>query len=308
MVVVGPVTFAAATLSGLVLGSLFALMAMGLSLIYSTVRVLNFSHGAFFMAGAFIVWWLNTPYSDTYGTTTLVSSLNVPLWVALVPAVIAIFGLGVATQRGIIRPLVRKPGSLLTTLTATLALAYILESIATLIFGGYRQQFSAEIAVGSLRYGGLTITYAELVQFGVAVGVLVILHQFLKRARFGIGMRAVAQDMDAAHLCSINTNTVYLLTFGLGAALAAVAGFLLTNTVFIAPSSGWEPLTIAFIIVVFGGIGSVGGTIVASYIISVVQQYVAIFLDPHWGLVFAFILMLIALIIRPRGLFGFKET
>ncbi len=305
---VGPLTFAAATLSGIILGSLYALMAMGLSLIYSTVRVLNFSHGAFFMAGAFIVWWLNTPYSAIYGATTAVSGLNVPLWVALVPSVIAIAGLGVATQRGLIRPLIRKPGSLLTTLTATLALAYILESIATLIFGGYREQFSAEIAEGGFRFGGLGLSNAQLVQFAFAVIVLVVLHLFLKKTRFGIGMRAVAQDMDAAHLCSINTNTVYMLTFGLGAALAAVAGFLLTNTLFIAPSSGWEPLSIAFIIVVFGGIGSVGGTIIAAYIISVAQQYVIIFLDPNWGLVFAFVMMILVLAIRPRGLFGFKET
>lgn len=305
---VGSLTFAAATLSGIILGSLYALMAMGLSLIYSTVRVLNFSHGALFMAGAFIVWWLNTPYSATYGATTAVSGLNVPLWVALVPAVIAIAGLGVATQRGVIGPLIRKPGSLLTTLTATLAIAYILESIATLIFGGYREQFSAEIAEGNLRFAGLILANTELVQFVVAVAVLVVLHLFLKKTRFGIGMRAVAQDMDAAHLCSINTNTVYMLTFGLGAALAAVAGFLLTNTLFIAPSSGWEPLSIAFIIVVFGGIGSVGGTIIAAYIVSIAQQYVTIFLDPNWGLIFTFVMMILVLIIRPRGLFGFKET
>src|SRR5262245_11496881 len=131
------VSFEAGLLSGVILGSLYALMAMGLSLIYSTIRVLNFAHGAFFMAGAFIVWWLNTPYSATYGAVTVTSGLQVPLWIALVPAVAAIFLLGVATQRGLIRPLIKRPGSFMTTLVATLALAYILESIATLIFGGY---------------------------------------------------------------------------------------------------------------------------------------------------------------------------
>ncbi len=301
------VSLEAGLLSGVILGSLYALMAMGLSLIYATVRVLNFAHGAFFMAGAFIIWWLNTPYSATYGAVTVTSGLQIPLWIAVIPAVVAIFLLGVATQRGIIRPLIRRPGSFLTTLVATLALAYILESIATLIFGGYREQFASEIATGNARLGGLIITYAELVQFAVAVAALVSLQIFLKRTRFGIGMRAVAQDLDAAHLCGINSNTVYLLTFGLGAGLAAVAGFLLTNILFISPSSGWDPLTIAFIIVVFGGIGSVGGTVVASYIVATAQQYVALFLDPQWGLALSFVLMIIVLIVRPRGLFGFKE-
>ena len=121
-------------------------------------------------------------------------------------------------------------------------------------------------------------------------------------------MRAVAQDLDAASLCGINTQTVYLLTFGIGAALAALAGFLLTNIIFLSPSVGATPLTIAFIVVVFGGIGSVPGTVIASYVVALVQQYVTLLLDPSWGLSFAFILMIAVLIIRPRGLFGFREA
>ena len=294
-------------LSGIILGSLYALMAMGLTLIYSTIRVLNFAHGAFFVAGAYVVWWLNTPSSALYGVAIPTSGLMVPLAVALVPAVLLIFGAGAATQRAIIKPLLRRSNPLITTLVATLALATILESVATLIFGGYRVQFVSEIAEGSIRYAGLILTNAQLVQLVVAVGVLLALQIFLKRSRIGIGMRAVAQDLDAANLCSINTETVYLLTFGLGAALAAVAGFLLTNIVFLSPSSGSGPLTIAFIIVVFGGIGSVPGTILASYVIAITEQYVTLLLDSSWGLTFAFLLMMIVLVVRPRGLFGFKE-
>ena len=297
-------------LSALILGSLYALMAMGLTLIYSTIRVLNFAHGAFFMAGAYIVWWLNTPASATrlFGTSIPTSNLMLPLFVALIPAVLIMFGAGVVTQRALIRPLIRKPNPLITTLVATLALATVLESVATLIFGGGRFSYTEELAVGDIRLAGLVITYAEIIQFAVAIGALAVLYLFLKRSRVGIGMRAVAQDLDAASLCGINTQTVYLLTFGIGAALAAIAGFLLTNTVFLSPSVGAAPLTIAFIVVVFGGIGSVPGTIIASYVVALVQQYVTLVLDPSWGLSFAFILMIAVLIIRPRGLFGFRET
>ena len=301
-------------LSTLILGSLYTLMAMGLTLIYSTVRVLNFAHGAFFMAGAYIVWWLNTPESATrlFGTNIPVSGLEIPLLVAAIPAVILMFGAGVATQRALILPLIRKPNALITSLVATLALATILESVATLIFGGGRFSYAEDLVEGSARLpselGGLTITYVNVVQFGVAIGVLVLLYFFLKRSRIGIGMRAVAQDLDAANLCGINTQTVYLLTFGIGASLAALAGFLLTNTIFLSPSVGSTPLVIAFIVVVFGGIGSVPGTIIASYVVALVQQYVTLVLDPSWGLSFAFLLMIAVLIIRPRGLFGFKET
>ena len=295
-------------LSGIILGSLYALMAMGLTLIYSTIRVLNFAHGAFFMAGAYVVWWLNTPSSSLYGTSLPTSGLAVPLALAVVPAVLVIFGVGVGTQRFMIRPLIRKANPLITTLVATLALATVFESVATVFFGGARVQFASEIATGDIRYGGLIVTYAQLVQFAVAIGVLVLLQVFLKRSRLGIGMRAVAQDLDAASLCGINTDTIYLLAFGLGSALAAVAGFLLTNTVFLSPSAGAAPLTIAFIVVVFGGIGSVQGTILASYIVALVQQYVTLFLDATWGLSFAFVLMIAVLIIRPQGLFGFRET
>ncbi len=297
-------------LSTIILGSLYALMAMGLTLVYSTVRVLNFAHGAFFMAGAYIVWWLNTPESATrlFGTSIPTSNLMLPLFVALIPAVFIMFGAGVVTQKVLIRPLIRKPNTLITTLVATLALATVLESVATLIFGGGRFSYAAELAVGDIRFAGLIITYAEILQFAVAIAVLVALYLFLKKSRIGIGMRAVAQDLDAASLSGINTQTVYLLTFGIGAALAAIAGFLLTNTVFLSPSVGATPLVIAFIVVVFGGIGSVPGTIVASYVVALVQQYVTLVLDPSWGLSFAFILMIAVLIIRPRGLFGFRET
>ncbi len=297
-------------LSAIILGSLYALMAMGLTLIYSTIRILNFAHGAFFMAGAYIVWWLNTPESATrlFGTTIPVSGLQLPLFVAVIPAVIIIFGAGVVTQRALILPLIRKPNTLITTLVATLALSTILESVATVIFGGGRFSYAQELVEGNVRFGGLIVTYVEIIQFAVAIGVLVALYLFLKKSRIGIGMRAVAQDLDAASLCGINTQTVYLLTFGIGAALAALAGFLLTNTIFLSPSVGATPLTIAFIVVVFGGIGSVPGTIIASYVVALVQQYVTLLLDPSWGLSFAFILMIAVLIIRPRGLFGFRET
>ena len=297
-------------LSAIILGSLYALMAMGLTLIYSTIRILNFAHGAFFMAGAYIVWWLNTPESATrlFGTMIPVSGLQLPLFVAVIPAVIIIFGAGVVTQKALILPLIRKPNTLITTLVATLALATILESVATVIFGGGRFSYAQELVEGNVRFGGLIVTYVEIIQFAVAIGVLGALYLFLKKSRIGIGMRAVAQDLDAASLCGINTQTVYLLTFGIGAALAALAGFLLTNTIFLSPSVGATPLTIAFIVVVFGGIGSVPGTVIASYVVALVQQYVTLLLDPSWGLSFAFILMIAVLIIRPRGLFGFRET
>ncbi|TLY15227.1 MAG: branched-chain amino acid ABC transporter permease [Thaumarchaeota archaeon] len=298
-------------LSAIILGSLYALMAMGLTLIYSTIRILNFAHGAFFMAGAYIVWWLNTPqsYLSRLGLGSLgVSGLQIPLLVAVIPAVIIIFGAGVLTQRAVILPLIKKPNPLITTLVATLALATILESVATVIFGGGRFSYAQELVVGNVRFGELIVTYVEIIQFAVAIGVLAALYFFLKKSRIGIGMRAVAQDLDAASLCGINTQTVYLLTFGIGAALAALAGFLLTNTIFLSPSVGATPLTIAFIVVVFGGIGSVPGTVIASYVVALVQQYVTLFLDPSWGLSFAFILMIAVLIIRPRGLFGFRET
>jgi len=298
-------------LSAIILGSLYALMAMGLTLIYSTIRILNFAHGAFFMAGAYIVWWLNTPqsYLSRLGLGSLgVSGLQIPLLVAVIPAVIIIFGAGVLTQRAVILPLIKKPNPLITTLVATLALATILESVATVIFGGGRFSYAQELVVGNVRFGELIVTYVEIIQFAVAIGVLAALYFFLKKSRIGIGMRAVAQDLDAASLCGINTQTVYLLTFGIGAALAALAGFLLTNTIFLSPSVGATPLTIAFIVVVFGGIGSVPGTVIASYVVALVQQYVTLVLDPSWGLSFAFILMIAVLIIRPRGLFGFRET
>ena len=292
-----------AFISGIIIGSLYALMAMGLALIYSTVRVLNFAHGSFFMMGAFIAWWLIFP---NLGSTQTTSGLQLPFTPAFIISITIIFGLGLVTQRFLIRPLIRRPDSLFTTLIVTLSLATILEAFATLVFGGYRQEFP-DIATGKFQSSGLTITFSQLIEFGVAIAVLILTQVFLKRTRYGLGMRAVAQDMDAATLCGISINRIYLIAFGIGALLAAIAGILLAGTFFVSPTMGQAPLTIAFIIVVFGGIGSITGTIAASFIIAFVQSYMSLIFDPNWALTIAFGLMVFVLIVRPQGLFGFKE-
>jgi branched-chain amino acid transport system permease protein len=293
--------------SGIVLGSMYALLAMGLSLIYSTVRVLNFAHGAFFMIGGFVAWTLTTPrVASSQATQQGLTGLTLPFGVGLAAAVGVILLMGLGTQKALVGPLLRRPGWVFTTLVTTLSLATILEGLAEYLFGGgYRAP--PDPLQGVFSISGVNIAYAEILQFVIAVGVLAFIQVFLKRTRYGLAMRAVAQDREAANLCRINTGQVHLYAFGLGSMLAAVAGVLLSNLLFVSPIVGLTALNFAFIIIVFGGIGSVTGTLVAAFIFSFVQAYLSLILDPTWALTAAFAMMILVLAFRPQGLFGFKE-
>jgi branched-chain amino acid transport system permease protein len=294
-------------LSVMVYGATDGLMAMGLSLIYSTIRVVNFAHGTFYMLGAMVAWSLTTPYRPG-GTTpqTGLTGWALPFALGLLGVIALGFTLGAGMQRGLLERLLRRPGWVLTTLVATLAMGTILEGGAYLIFGaGLRP--TAQMVEGAVRVGSAVIEYAEMGQLGIAVGGLGIVHLFLKRSRYGLALRAVAQDREVAELCRVPTQRVYLLAFGVGGALASLAGTLLTNVVYVDVVIGHLALLYAFIIVVFGGIGSVKGTLIAAFVIAVMRVSVTFVFDAAWALVVALGLMVAVLVVRPQGLFGFRE-
>jgi branched-chain amino acid transport system permease protein len=294
-------------LSVMVFGATYGLMAMGLSLIYSTVRVFNFAHGTFYMLGAMVTWALTTPYRP--GLTTVQTGLTgwaLPFAVGLLAVILLGFGLGAGLQRGLLEPLLRRPGWILSTLVVTLAVGTMLEGGAYLVFSAGLRPITPMVE-GALRVGPSVIEYAEMGQLGIAVGGLGLVHVFLKRSRYGLALRAVAQDREMAELCRVPTRRIYLLAFGMGGALATLAGAVLTNVVYVDVIIGQLALLYAFIIVIFGGIGSVKGTLIAAFVIAVARVSVTFVFDAAWAFVAALGLMVVVLLVRPRGLFGFRE-
>ncbi|MFQ5998894.1 MAG: branched-chain amino acid ABC transporter permease [Candidatus Bathyarchaeia archaeon] len=308
MVEVGAVVIGNGIISGIVLGTLFSLMALGLTLIFATVRILNFAHGMFFTLGEFVVWWLVAPrFTEFGGFEPYASGLLLPFGIAFALGLGALFVVGVGTERLLIRPLRKKPGWEMTTLVATIALATVIES-GTLLGFGYKTKKFDPIVEGVLNIvPGVTITNTEIAQFVIAIGVLIALQAFLRRNRQGLAMRAVSQDTEMGTLLGVRVNTTYLYAFAISAVLAALAGILLSNVLLIDSTVGTVPMLKAFIIIIFGGIGSVTGTLYAAFILGFIESFTALFIGLAWALPVEFAVMVIVLAIRPQGLFGFKE-
>lgn len=276
--------------SGLVLGSLYALMASGLSLIWTTLGVFNFAHGALMMIGAFIAW-------------TVSEGLGLGLLVGLVAAVGATAILGVIIEYLLVRPFYGKPNMLLITVMTTLAAMIILEKSAQIIWGARLKQLP-RLVEGDVSIFGAVVSRHEALIVVIAPLILVALWAFATRTATGRSLRAVGQNQDAAALLGINVPLTFALAFGLGAALAGLTGVLLGGIRFITPTLGAEPLVKAMIVVIFGGLGSLGATVGAAFVIGLTEAFLVLVLGLYWTPFMLFLGLIIVLIFRPNGLFG----
>lgn len=311
-----PAAFVSTLWSGIVIGSVLALLATGLTMIFATTRIVNFMHGAFFMLGAYLVWYLAAGHvSGTGGFVSYrffsgflgSSGLMLPFVVAAVVGVIVLFFLGSGYERIIIRPLRQRQGWEYPVLFVTIALAVAVESATLIAFGPRPRTYANPIyPAGAFRPAeGVFITNAEITMFSIAIGVLLLLQLFLKRHRIGMAMRAVSQDGVMALLCGVTITTIFLLTFGLSAALAGLSGILMLSI--IDPTVGLLVTWRVFIIVVLGGMGNVTGTIYAAFIVGIIEAFTALLLGSAWVLPLEFGIMIAIIILRPHGLFGLRE-
>lgn len=280
--------------SGLVLAAIYALMAVGLTLIWGALRVLNLSHGAFMMVGAYSSWFV-------------VSELGLPWYLGL-PAAFLISALcGLALYLLLIGPLTNRPNPENNTFIATAALASALEGLALVIFGprNKAQPFAVD---GSFQLFGVSITYQHLTIMAVAIAVLLALDVFLKKSRFGMAIRATAQQPEAAQLMGIRKDTVFFLVLAMSCGLAALSGVLLSSIYFISPVFGLHPMLKSFIVCIFGGLGNMRGTLYAAAIIGITESVVSLILGVQFALPVMFALVIAVLIFKPYGLFGKREV
>lgn len=278
-------------ISGLSLGAVYSLFALGLALVYGTARVMNFAHGSIFTLGAYGAWVL----SDG------LLGLGLPTMLAILLPTMFAFGAGV--EHLLIRPLRRRPEWQTATMMATLGLAFILDNLMLVIFGPISLGLS-RMFEGTVTLGPVTVASQSLATFVVAVAAVVALQIFLSRSPQGRAMRAVAQDPQGAAIVGIRSDRVFALTFGIACALSGLAAVLLAPVQMISPLGGWALFLKAFVIVVFGGLGSTAGVLWGAMILGLVEAAVMVLIGAAWVMPVWFLILLGVLMVRPRGLMG----
>jgi branched-chain amino acid transport system permease protein len=291
--------------NALVIGTLYALMALGLSLIFGVLKLVNFAHGESMMVGGYLYYLLATSF--------IVHLFGLPLIVALAASVPVIFFFGVFLEKLFLMPAYERRTARFDeyVILVTFALGIFLQNLALPLFGPYNRQAPA-LFRGRVRVGDLVIAGDRLAGAAIAVVVIGLLYFFLYRTYLGKGLRAVAQNPNAARILGIKVQRMRKLAFGIGLALTGIAGALLGPIFLVNPIMGVPFAVKSFVIVVLGGMGSIKGTIVGAYILAIVEIFGSILLpDPTRALAYkdayGLLLLVLTLLFRPQGLFGEKE-
>lgn len=279
--------------STVVLGSIYGLVALGMTLIYGILRVLDMSQGSMVMIGGFVGW-------------AVMTSAGLSPVLAILAAFVVTFAFGVLTQVVSVQPLIGRRGTdfEMITFITTFAVAMVLANLALQFFGP-RQRNVPELVSGSVHlYESVSLPYQSIVMTAIAVALMVGFAVFLNRSRYGIAIRAVAQDIDAARLMGVPIRRVFPLVMGFASAIAGVAGVFLATQYFASPTAGDQPLLIALIVVIFGGLGSLQGAIVAAYAIGLIQAAASVYISTTWALPILYGVIVLVLVIRPQGIAG----
>jgi branched-chain amino acid transport system permease protein len=286
--------FVQASYSGLVLGSIYALMAMGFTLIYGAMRFLNLALGSLFMLGGYVAWIL----ASTYGLYPLFG---------IIGAFLAVGAVGAGTYQVVVRPLIGRPGWDMATIIGTLGIGIAIENLVLLRYGP-RNKSIPSMVEGGFNIGSiLRVQYLHLLIVVVSTTVLVLMGIFLIRSRHGLAIRAVAQNRDAAYLVGVSVHRTFTLVMAISAGLAAVAGVLLSAIYFLSPTMGLAMALKALIVTIFGGLGSIPGTLYAALVVGLFESYISMYFGVRWALPALFAFLIAVLVVRPGGLSGVAE-
>lgn len=275
--------------NGVMLGCLYACIAVGFSLVWGVLNVVNLMHGSFIVLGSYMAW-------------LGFNELGLKPWTALLLAAPLFFGFGYVVQRAVLNRAIAAP--VLVTLTLTFGLDLILNNGMLLAFGANYQRLHLEPALGSASLGALVLPVDRLLAMALALLLSLLLYLLLRRSRVGRAIIAVRLDADAARLMGVQVRTVYAIAFGLGAAMAACAGVLLAMIYPISPNSASAYLGKAFVVCVLGGLGSVSGAVVGGIFLGLVESIGAVALGPELAVTLSFGLLIMFLVFRPHGLLG----
>ena len=276
-------------INGLLLGGMYALISIGLTLIFGVLEIVNFAHGEFLMLAMYASYFL----FQFYGIDPYLSLLIIlPLF----------FFIGVAVQRATIQPILNAPP--LNQIFMTVGLSMVLQNAALFFWTADYRIVKTSYSALTLKTEGLMISFPRLVAFLLAMGLIAALLIFLQKTYTGKAIRALAQERKAAMLMGINVYRTYQIAFGIGIACVGAAGAMLIPVFFVFPSVGALFVLIAFVVVILGGYNSLTGSLVGGLIIGVVEAFSGFFISPHLKEAIYFVIFIFILLFRPTGLFG----
>lgn len=287
-------SFLSYLINGISLGSIYAIIALGYTMVYGIARMLNFAHGDIIMVGGFAIF-------------TLVSTMGMPSIVGVLAAVVVCTVLGVTIERIAYKPL--RGASSLAVLITAIGVSYLLQNIALLIFGSNARQFTSVVTLPNLKLadGALTISSVTIVTIVSCIVIMLGLTSFINKTKVGQAMLAVSEDNGAATLMGIDVNRTIAITFAIGSALAAIAGALLCSTYpSLTPYTGSMPGIKAFVAAVFGGIGSIPGALIGGILLGVIENLSKAYISSQLSDAIVFSVLIIVLLVRPTGILGKK--
>ena len=280
-------------ISGISLGSIYALIALGYTMVYGIAKMLNFAHGDVIMIGAYVAY-------------VSISTLNLSPFFAVLIAVVTCTLLGILIERVAYKPL--RNSSPLTVLITAIGVSYLLQNIALLIFGSKAVNFTSVVSLPAFEIvPGLTVPGETAVTIAVSVVIMAALMIFINHTKAGQAMLAVSEDRGAAQLMGVNVNGTISLTFAIGSALAAIAAVLLCSSYpVLSPYTGAMPGIKAFVAAVFGGIGSIPGAMIGGILLGVIENLSKAYISSQMSDAIVFLILIIVLLVKPTGILGKK--
>jgi branched-chain amino acid ABC superfamily ATP binding cassette transporter, membrane protein len=276
-------------INGLNIGSIYALIALGYTMVYGIAKLINFAHGDVIMVGAYI--------------SFISMKFGLPWWLAVIISIVACAILGVVMEKVAYKPL--RNASRISLLITAIGISYLLQNLFQLIFGANPQPYHAFITLPALNLGGISIQANYYITFSVSVVLMILLTLFVNKTTMGKAMRAVSEDEGAAKLMGINVDTTISLTFAIGCALAAIAGILYANCYpMINPTLGSLPGIKAFIAAVLGGIGSIPGAVIGAFILGMVEAMTKAYISSQLTDTIVFAILILMLVFKPAGILG----
>ncbi len=280
-------------LNGLNRGSIYALIALGYTMVYGIAKMLNFAHGDVIMVGA-------------YTLSVSASLLGISPYLGVLLSIVFCAVLGVVLEKIAYKPL--RNSSPLAVLITAIGVSYFLQSLALLLFGSQQQKVASVINIPSIYLGSIELTGESIVTLGVTIVIMVSLTLFIKKTKTGRAMLALSEDRGAAQLMGINVNRTISITFAIGSGLAAVAGVLFVSSYgFVGPYTGSLPGIKTFVAAVLGGIGSIPGAMLGGVLLGVIESFSQAYISTQLSDAIVFGVLILVLLVRPAGLLGRKK-
>ena len=276
-------------LNGLTMGGIYALISVGLTLIFGVMKVINFAQGEFLMLGMYI--------------TLLMQRMTTfdPYYLVL-PVAAGMFVIGMLVYRILIKPIIGRDGT--SFIIVTMGLSYVMTTVVQLIFSPNSQSVHSAAAEVTVPIGSFNMAMPRLVACGVMLVAVLLVYFFLKKTDMGRAMRATSENIEVAQMLGIKTNNIFRLAFGLGITMAGITGLLLTPIYFVYPTVGAPFKTIAMACVVLGGLGNIGGTVIGGLLAGICEAFVGSYISFDLAPGSIYLILLIVLLVKPNGLFG----